>query len=324
MQALVIHPYNLLRMSRVQHIPVLLEQTLNALAPRPGDVVVDCTVGLGGHSAAIARSMTPGGRIIGFDLDSANLARAQQVLHEAGADFAPVHRSFVAAPDKVRELKLRADVVLADLGFSSNQMDDPERGFSFSADSPLDMRLDRSAPITAADLLAVLSEEELADIIFRYGEEPLARKIARKLAQSRRHEPIRSTARLAELVTEAYGPRARSSRMHPATRTFMALRIAVNDELGALRSLLDSIVRGAEEVTRGGWLNPGARIAVISFHSLEDRLVKQAFADITKRGLATTLTPRGKPVGPSEDEVKVNPRSRSAKLRAVRIGDPQH
>ena len=306
-------------MSELRHVPVLVEETLHAISPKAGDTAVDCTVGLGGHALAIAGRIGPGGRIIGFDLDPRNLERAGQLLREAGADFTGVNANFVQAPQHLKELGLRADIVLADLGFSSSQMDDPARGMSFSVDAPLDMRLDPRAPITAADLLAVLGEKEIAEIIYQYGEDPFARRIARKLAQSRRDEPIRSTARLARLVTEAYGSRARSSRMHPATRTFMALRIAVNDELGSLQGLLEHVSRGAQEVNRSGWLNPGARIAVIGFHSLEDRFVKQAFADLVRRGLATSLTPKGKPVGPSEDEVKVNPRSRSAKLRAVRM-----
>jgi 16S rRNA (cytosine1402-N4)-methyltransferase len=300
----------------------LLHETLRLLDPKAGEIVVDCTTGLGGHSAALAEAVGPSGHIIGFDLDPANLARACAVIERSKGRFTPIHANFVEAPQHLKRLGLRADIVLADLGFSSNQMDDPGRGLSFSADGPLDMRLDPGAPLTAADLLAALSEKELADIIFEYGEEPLARKIARKLVQNRQAEPIRSTARLARLVTEAYGPRARSSRMHPATRTFMALRIAVNDELGALRGLLDDIVQGAAEIDRGGWLKRGARIAVISFHSLEDRLVKHAFADLEKRGLATRLTK--KPVAPSGTEVRDNPRSRSAKLRAARIGDPEH
>ncbi len=307
------------------HIPVLLTETLAALAPQPGETVIDCTTGLGGHASALAKAVNPHGRVVGFDLDPQNLAFAQKSIAAAGGNFTPVHSNFARIPDHLQKLGIRADIVLADLGFSSNQMDDPDRGFSFSTDSPLDMRLDPTSAITASDLLAVLSEQEMAYIIFEYGEDPYARKIARKLAQTRAQEPIRSTAMLARLVTEAYGSRARLSRMHPATRTFMALRIAVNDELGSLRGLLDVIVRAAEQVSRGGWLNPGARVAIISFHSLEDRLVKQAFADIVRRGLATSLTPPfkkgGKPVGPSDDEVKANPRSRSAKLRAVRIDD---
>jgi 16S rRNA (cytosine1402-N4)-methyltransferase len=308
------------------HIPALLEETMAMLNPRPGEIAVDCTAGLGGHSCALAERLKPDGQVIGFDLDAANLARAAQRIEATGARFIPIHENFVRAPDHLKRLGLRADIALADLGFSSNQMDDPFRGFSFSDDGPLDMRLDasgRNTAVTAADLLAALSERDLADIIYRYGEEPLARKIARKLAQNRQAEPIRSTARLAGLVVEAYGPRARSSRMHPATRTFMALRIAVNDELGALQGLLDNIVQGAEQVERGGWLRAGARIAVISFHSLEDRLVKQAFVDLEQRGLAHRLNPRKKPITASEQEIQRNPRSRSAKLRALRIGNKE-
>jgi 16S rRNA (cytosine1402-N4)-methyltransferase len=211
-------------------------------------------------------------------------------------------------------------MILADLGFSSSQIDDPNRGFSLMADAPLDMRLDPTASVKAADLLAVLSERELADLFDEYGEEPLARKIARKIVQIRRNQPIRTTAELARLVTEAYGRRARFSRLHPATRTFMALRIAVNDELGSLRSLLDQIAQGAQQLEHGGWLNRAARIAIISFHSLEDRSVKHAFADLVKRDLATALT--RKPIVASDDELAANPRSRSAKLRAVRIDGP--
>ena len=258
---------------------------------------------------------------MGFDLDAGNLERATTQAGGAGARFIPLHGSFVQAPHQLTKLGLRADVVLADLGFSSNQMDDPSRGFSFGEDGPLDMRLDRSGGLSAADLVNQSDEAELANIIYRLGEDPYARKIARKLVQSRQVEPIRTTAELARLVTEAYGPRAHSSRMHPATRTFMALRIAVNDELGALRGLLEQVTRGAEQAGSGGWLNSGARVAIISFHSLEDRLVKQSFAELAKRDLATALT--RKPVGPSEMEVRSNPRSRSAKLRVVRIGVAQ-
>jgi 16S rRNA (cytosine1402-N4)-methyltransferase len=309
----------------LHHKPVLLEEVLNLTNPRAGDVVCDCTAGLGGHSAAMAARVGPTGLVIGFDLDAANLARASEAARSAGGPFAGVHDNFVLAPQHLQKRGMQADIVLADLGFSSNQMDDPQRGFSFGADGPLDMRLDSSgthASVTAADFIAASSERELADLIYEYGEEPLARKIARKLVQNRQEEPIRSTAQLARLVTEAYGQRARSSRMHPATRTFMALRIAVNDELGALRGLLDNVTRGAEEVSSGGWLKRGTRVAIISFHSLEDRLVKQCFAELAKRGLAERIT--RKPVTASEEEIRENPRARSAKLRVVRIGDPDN
>jgi 16S rRNA (cytosine1402-N4)-methyltransferase len=182
------------------------------------------------------------------------------------------------------------------------------------------MRLDPEGPVSAADLVRTLPEAELADLIFTLGEEPLARKIARKLAQIRDREPIETTARLARLVLEAYGPRGRSSRMHPATRTFMALRIAVNEELDALRTLLDAIGAGAGSA--GGsrseeWLDAGGRVAMISFHSLEDRLVKRAFASLAREGRATRLTTR--PIVASDAEIAQNPRARSAKLRAIRL-----
>ena len=305
-------------MTPPRHIPVLLEEVTRAVDPQPGDVVVDCTVGLGGHSAALARALGPAGRIIGFDLDPENLDAATGALSDAGPRFTPIHDTFVRVPEHLARLNLQADIVLADLGFSSSQMDDPQRGFSLLADGPLDMRLDPNGPVTAADLVNTLSERELADVIFRYGEEPLARVIARKVEQARTRSPIRMTAQLAQVVREAYGRRAHASRMHPATRTFMALRIAVNDEIGALEALLDSIARAAERVGERGWLKPGARVAVISFHSLEDRLVKRAFADLIKRQIATGLTK--KPLTATEREQHENPRSRSAKLRAIRFG----
>lgn len=304
-------------MSVPAHIPVLIEEVLRLLDPKPGEIVADCTTGLGGHSIALGKRVLPGGKVIGFDLDQSNLDIAKTQAEAAGVDFTGIHANFVKVPQHLQSIKIQADVVLADLGFSSNQMDDPHRGFSFSSDGPLDMRLDRSHPITAADVLAAISETDLANLIHEYGEDPFARKIARKIVQVRGKQPIATTARLAGLVIEAYGPRARSSRMHPATRTFMALRIAVNDELGALRSLLDQIIQGAEKANEGGWLRRGARLGIIAFHSLEDRMVKHAFADLAARGLARLLTK--KPIEASDDEVKHNPRSRSAKLRVIRI-----
>jgi 16S rRNA (cytosine1402-N4)-methyltransferase len=300
------------------HIPVLLQQVLEYLAPKPGQTFVDCTVGRGGHAVELAQAVSPNGRIIGLDLDAGNLAYAQQRVQAAGGTFVGIHESFVRMPEQLQKHNLVVSGVLADLGFSSNQMDNPARGFSFSADGPLDMRLDPHGHTTAADLIHAMSERELADVIFQYGEDPFARKIARKIVQSRQHEPIRTTAQLAGLVHEAYGHRARSSRMHPATRTFMALRIAVNDELAALQSLLEQITNAAGK--RGdSWLAGDARVAIISFHSLEDRMVKQAFADLERRGLGTRLTKR--PVTATEQEAQANPRARSAKLRVVQLGD---
>ncbi|NDC64961.1 MAG: 16S rRNA (cytosine(1402)-N(4))-methyltransferase, partial [Planctomycetia bacterium] len=230
-----------------------------------------------------------------------------------------VHGSFAGVDRACRAADWRADGILADLGFASNQMDDPERGFSFQGDGPLDMRLDRSHGETAADLLARLPERELADAVFQLGEDPFARRIARVIVERRSRGAIRSTRDLAEAVRAAYGARARDSRMHPATRTFMALRIMVNDELGALRSLLAALEHGGRGLPAGdSWLAPGARAGIISFHSLEDRLVKHAFADWERAGLGRRVT--RKPVEASEAEVSSNPRARSAKFRVFEFG----
>lgn len=304
-------------MTEPAHVPVLPDETMTILAPQSGETAVDLTVGLGGHLQLLAERVGPGGVVVGFDLDKDNLAIAEERLRSTGVRFMAVHARFTEAPHHLHSLGLRADVVLADLGFSSNQVDDPKRGMSFLADGPLDMRLDRSATATAADLVAGMSERELADLIYQYGEDPFARRIARKLAQIRQQEPIRTTGQLAYAVVQAYGSRARASRMHPATRTFMALRIAVNDELGSLQSLLESFAQGAQQAATGGWLRPGARLGVISFHSLEDRLVKRAFADMTKHGWSARLT--RKPVMAGDNECRSNPRARSAKFRAIAV-----
>lgn len=311
------------------HVPVLLAETMDLLVPQPGEIAVDCTLGRGGHAAALAEAVGPTGRLIGFDLDEVNLEYARSRLEEISSPFELICDSFVTIGDHLAKRNIRADIVLADLGVSSLHLDDPSRGFSFQAEGPLDMRLDQRTGATAAELIAMLPERELANLIFQYGEEPFSRKIARKLVQSRQAEPIQTTSQLAGLVREAYGPRARSSRMHPATRTFMAFRIAVNDELGALQSLLDQVAQAVSRVqeagtpgtpgSSGGWLNDGARVAVISFHSLEDRLVKRAFASLARRSLLTRLT--NKPLTATDGEKASNPRSRSAKLRVVRVGD---
>jgi 16S rRNA (cytosine1402-N4)-methyltransferase len=208
--------------------------------------------------------------------------------------------------------------VLADLGFASTQMDDPARGFSFQADGPLDMRLDPTRGESAADLLARIREPELADAIFELGEDPFSRRIARTIVERRTRAPLRTTQELASAVVAAYGARARDSRMHPATRTFMALRILVNDELGALRTLLAALEQGGREAAAGsGWLRPGCRAGIISFHSLEDRLVKHAMADWERAGLGERVT--RKPAEASDVELATNRRARSAKFRVFRF-----
>ena len=299
---------------------MLLEETLRLLNPQPGDVVVDCTIGRAGHSMALARAIGPKGRLIGLDLDPQSLSYAAQQMQDSAEQFVPIQDSFVRVTQHLVQRQLHADVVLADLGFSSTQMSDAQRGFSFQSDGPLDMRFDPDGPVTAADLLRTCSEAELADLIARYGEEPYAPKIARKLVQTRNAKPIQTTAQLAEVVLEAYGSRARKSRLHPATRTFMALRIAVNDELAALEALMDQVIDGAAKVHEGSWLSRGARIAIISFHSLEDRIVKRAFAGLADRGLGVRLTKR--PITATDSEIAANPRARSAKLRAVKVDAP--
>ncbi|RLS46402.1 MAG: 16S rRNA (cytosine(1402)-N(4))-methyltransferase RsmH [Planctomycetota bacterium] len=296
------------------HLPVLLESVSNLLCPPAGGTVLDLTAGRGGHAEALARAAGTGGRILLCDLDAGNLAFSEaRVRAIPGIEVRTIHGSFANADRAMLSAGWAADRVLADLGFASTQMDDPARGFSFQNDGALDMRLDLSRGETAADLLARMSESALADAIFQLGEDPFARRIARSIVERRSRAPFRTTHELAIAVSAAYGPKARDSRMHPATRTFMALRIMVNDELGALRGLLEALRVAASTIPGKSWLNPGARIGVISFHSLEDRLVKHAFVEWESAGLGRRLT--RKPVEASDAELRANPRARSAKLR---------
>lgn len=297
------------------HTPVLPAEVASALSARTGEVVLDCTAGSGGHAAGLARAIGPSGTLVLNDSDDGSLVRSEARVREACGSETPrvvVWRgNFAEAPARMEAAGLRADAVLADLGFSSDQMEDAARGLSFMRDGPLDMRLDRRVGVTAADLVASLPEAELARIIREYGEEPAAGRIARKLVAARSAEPISTTGRLAELVRSAIGKEPRT--IHPATRTFQALRIAVNDELGSLDALLAAVGRGA--TGRDGWLSPGARVAVISFHSLEDRAVKRAFGALERAGMGEAMGP----IVPTEEEVSANPRSRSAKLRVLRL-----
>lgn len=287
------------------------------LAPKSGETFVDCTAGLGGHAAAIAKAMGSGTVVLN-DSDPGNLKRASAAMVAAAPAIKVVtlHGNFADAPRRLSEQGLAADMVLADLGFSSNQVETAERGFSFQRDGPLDMRLDPTSPVTAADLIASTPERDLARLIREFGDEPAAGKIARKLVESRRSAPISTTGQLADIIRSVVGRRPGS--IDPATRTFQAVRIAVNDELGSLSSLLAAVERGAKIGGAGGWLKQGARVAIISFHSLEDRLVKQGYAAMAASGIAEVLTRR--PVEGLESEIAVNPRARSAKMRAVRIG----
>jgi 16S rRNA (cytosine1402-N4)-methyltransferase len=287
-----------------RHVAVLPAEVLHFLAPAPGDVVVDATVGAGGHARLIAERVGPAGRLIGLDRDEAMLDLARPRL--TGLPATLVHSNFDRLRDVLDELGVAAvDGVLADLGFCSDQMEAPERGLSFSQPGPLDMRLDPTQGEPAAALLRRLSERDLANLIYEYGEERFSRRIARRIVEARRARPPRTTEELAELVRRCVPrPKGKRAGIDPATRTFQALRIAVNDELGALDRLLEQLPR---------CLKPGGRAVLISFHSLEDRRVKTAFRD---RAVWEVLT--AKPVQAAEEEVRTNPRARSAKLRAAR------
>lgn len=288
------------------HQPVMLEEAMHYLKPKKGHTQVDCTIGEGGHSAEILRSIGEEGMLIGIDRDEEILARAKTRL--AGMpNLRLVQGDFRNLRDILSAEGLRkADGVLFDLGVSSYHIDTPERGFSFSSEGPLDMRLDRSQEGTAEDLVNELPEGELEGLIREYGEEPKARRIARCIVEARSRERITTTSQLKELIVRATG--GRHGAAHTATRTFQALRIAVNDELNSL-----AIATG--QLT--DVLRPGGRAVIISFHSLEDRIAKRALRDLAAAGAAKVLTK--KPVLPSREEVERNPRSRSAKLRALEV-----
>ncbi len=307
-------------MDDVGHTPVLGREVLELLSPRGGEVCVDCTAGRGGHAAMVGPRLAPGGRMVCLDVDPANLDFARRRLEGIDVPVTFIHGNFEHAPALLARAGVSGvDLLLADLGFASTQVDDPSRGLSFREDGPLDMRLDRSTDVTAADLVNRLPEGELADVIYQFGEERRSRRIARKIAEVRKQGPIKTTAQLAEVVRRAAsapggGGRARKakgtrSRIDPATRTFQALRIAVNREL----EVLDRLLQDAPAMMR-----PGGRVAIISFHSLEDRRVKQAMLAWQQAGRGRRLT--RKPVTAAEEETRANPRSRSAKLRAFEFG----
>jgi 16S rRNA (cytosine1402-N4)-methyltransferase len=282
-------------------------EVLSLLAPRGRRVIVDCTVGLGGHAEALLAAEGFEGRIVGVDRDEEALERATRRLERFGARFTPLRGNFGRLSELLEGHGCGAvDGVLFDLGVSSLQLDDPGRGFSFRHSGPLDMRMDPSAGPSAADLVAELDTSGLERVLRDFGEERHARRVAAAIVREREREPIVETGRLAEIVRRALG--ARSGRIDAATRTFQGLRIAVNDELGEL-----------ERGLRGAWsaLAPGGRLAAISFHSLEDRIVKRFLRDMALRGGARLLTKR--PVRASEEETEVNPRARSARLRVAQI-----
>jgi 16S rRNA (cytosine1402-N4)-methyltransferase len=284
------------------HVSVLADDVLRLLDPQPGQTWVDATLGAGGHARLIAEQVGPAGRVIGLDQDPTMLDRARG--HLDGLPVTLVHANFdqlTAALASVGVTEI--DGLLADLGFASDQVDAAERGLSFQHDGPLDMRLDPTAGETAADLIARLSEYDLANVFYEFGEERHSRRVARKIVETRRQTPIRTTGQLAELVRSCV-PREKGRHFDPATRVFQGLRIAVNDELGSLDRLLAQLPRVVKA---------GGRVGIISFHSLEDRRVKHAFRD---RAVWEPVTK--KPVTADDDEVRDNPRARSAKLRVAR------
>ena len=290
----------------VGHVPVLLKEAIDFLAVRRGGTYIDATVGLGGHSYEIARRLGAPGHLIGLDKDPAALELARERLQpssELEGDWPQItllHGSFAKIGERFGSAS--ADGLLADLGVSSLQLRDTKRGFSFQAEGALDMRMNPQAELTAEQVVNRLDERTLADVIYEFGEERRSRRIARAIVRSR---PIRTSTQLAEVIAAAARP-MKSERIHPATRTFQALRIFVNRELDDLQALLKAAPRV---------LKPGGRLVIISFHSLEDRIVKDALRDGVKQNHYRLLTK--KPVSPGEEEIDRNPRSRSAKLRAA-------
>ncbi|HKY73309.1 MAG TPA: 16S rRNA (cytosine(1402)-N(4))-methyltransferase RsmH [Nitrospira sp.] len=297
------------------HLPVMLSEVLLWLRPRSGGVYVDCTVGYCGHGMEILRASQPNGILLGIDRDGQAINANRQRLQSFGNRAILIKAHFMELRSILAERRIaRVDGVLFDLGVSSAQLDEPSRGFSFQSEGPLDMRMDQSSGPTAADIVNGLSEADLADMIYRWGEERYSRRIARAVARARQQQPLTTTRQLTSVIESAVPGHYRRGRIHCATRTFQALRIAVNREL----EYLETSLRDAADS-----LSTGARLCVISFHSLEDRIVKQTFKALSSEagGDLEILTKR--PQVPSEEEKESNPRSRSAKLRVMQRVDKE-
>jgi 16S rRNA (cytosine1402-N4)-methyltransferase len=299
-----------------EHLPVMLAEVLTALEPLPGETAVDCTLGSGGHAIELLRRVGVDGKLVAFDLDPDNLEASRQRLSKAGSNFALHHGNFAAIASVLAAEDLQADVILADLGMSSMQVDDPGRGFSFAREGALDMRMDPTRGRTAAELLATLPASELAEAFGEFGDEPQAEAIAAVIVTARKKAPPRTTLELADLIRQAapvkivHGPgqpTPRQQQIRPLARVFQALRIMVNREMANLEALLRAVP---------GCLRPRGRVAIISFHSGEDRRVKQAFRDGLRAGVYAEAS--AEPIRASEEERFRNPRSRSAKLRWAR------
>jgi 16S rRNA (cytosine1402-N4)-methyltransferase len=311
--------------TETDHVPVLADEVLTALAPRPGQTIVDCTFGAGGHSRLLAARLRGDGKLIAIDRDPTVAPYFERLRRSTPVKVRLLHGEFSQVLEQLAANGVRADAILLDLGVSSMQLDRPERGFSYAADAALDMRMDPSAELTASDVVNETAERELADIFRRYGEERYARQIARAIVKRRTGRRFDRTGDLVEVVKQAIPAPARFGEGHPAKRVFQALRIEVNDELGSLERALPAALE---------MLRPGGRLAVISFHSLEDRIVKRFLRNeehgctcppefpVCACGASPTLraTPR-RAVRPSAAEVARNPRSQSARLRAaVKLG----
>lgn len=296
-----------------RHIPVMLKEVLRIIDPRPGQVMVDCTLGLGGHAAELLRRIMPGGSLIGIDFDPRNIELARPMLAAVGGQFSVHHGNFAGVHQVLAAAGIAAaDGILADLGVASPQIDDRMRGFSYRLDGPLDMRMDPTRGQPASALVARMSEAELRDAILELGDETDALEIARLIVQHRRERPIRTTHQLMAIICEARHftlKRAAGAKLHPAARTFQALRILTNREMGNLENLLRVLP---------GCLKPRSVAVIISFHSGEDRRVKESFKEGFRTGIYCDIS--DDPIPASEDEAMANPRSRSAKLRWARRG----
>lgn len=291
------------------HAPVMADEIVTWLPCRPGGKYVDCTVGYGGHGAQIAARSEPGGVFIGIDQDADAVDAAREQFQGSRCEIHIVKGNFSQLQNLVHGIGLvKVDGIMFDLGVSSPQIDRPERGFSFSVNGPLDMRMDRSARLCAADLVNGLSETELAGVIYQQGEERYSRRIARAIVRVRQASPLRTTHDLVSVIEQAVPPAYRRGRIHCATRTFQALRIAVNHEL----DVLEPALRQAADL-----LAPGGRMCVLSFHSLEDRIVKHTLRALSKGPEAKLSVLTKKPQVPSDEECRRNPRARSAKLRVA-------
>lgn len=308
------------------HVTVLKQEAVEGLHIQPGGVYVDCTLGGAGHSFEIASRLGPEGLLIAFDQDDAALANARERLAPimdrvklVRSNFRYLERELAKVPRALRDGRPQVDGILFDLGVSSPQLDEADRGFSYNHDAELDMRMDRTAPLTARDIVNEWSEQEIAKILFEYGEEKFSRRIAATIAAARAKAPIETTGQLVDLIKESIPAAARRTGPHPAKRSFQALRIAVNDELGAFEDALEQSIR---------CLAPGGRAAVITFHSLEDRICKQTFAKYVAKCTCPPDFPmcvcgsagivklvNRKPIEAGAEELEANPRARSAKLR---------